>query len=223
MKVLMIEDDKRIADLLRRGLERSSFMVEWAASGAEARAMVADGMFDAILMDVMLPDVSGIELCSELRDLGIDLPILMLTARDSVADKVDGLSAGADDYLTKPFSFEELKARLIALSRRPAAFIDASQLSAGLLTLFPAQSRVTWDGKMVNLTPKEFAVVEILLRNKGQVLSREVLLDRVWGTSYEPSANVVDAVVARIRVKLKQVGKGGSTIHTIRGLGYRIE
>lgn len=222
MKILVVEDDVRIATLLRKGLTAAGHLVETAQMAADAKYLAADGHFDVLILDVKLPDYDGITLCKEFRDEGLETPILMLTARDSIDDKVAGLTVGADDYLTKPFAFDELLARLTALTRRPAQFVNTHVLKVKDVELFSNTLEVKRNGVPITLTRKEFAVLELLLRNPNQVLSREVILDRVWGTEVEPVANVVDAVIARLRVKLDK-GSKKPLIKTVRGLGYKVE
>lgn len=222
MKVLVVEDDVRIAALLRKGLTMAGHLVETTHLAADGKRLVANGHFDVLILDVKLPDYDGIALCKKLRDEGLETPILMLTARDSIDDKVAGLTVGADDYLTKPFSFQELLARLTALNRRPAQFVNSNVLTVRDVDLFPDRSEVVRNGRTISLTRKEFAVLELLLRNTNQVLSRELILDRVWGTDAEPIANVVDAVIARLRTKLDK-GFKKPLIKTVRGLGYKVE
>ncbi len=222
MKILVVEDDVRIAALLRKGLTAAGHLVETTHLAADGKQLASDGHFDVLILDVKLPDYDGITLCKEFREEGLETPILMLTARDSIDDKVAGLTVGADDYLTKPFSFDELLARLTALNRRPAQFVNTNVLTVRDLELFPNSSDVKRNGVPINLTRKEFSVLELLVRNVNQVLSREVILDRVWGTDVEPVANVVDAVIARLRVKLDK-GSKKPIIKTVRGLGYKVE
>lgn len=222
MKVLVVEDDVRIAALIRKGLTVAGHLVEVTHLAEDGKRLADDGHFDLILLDVKLPDSDGITLCKQLRDEGLETPILMLTARDSIDDKVAGLTVGADDYLTKPFSFEELLARMTALNRRPAQYINTNVIAVRDVELCPSTSEVTRGGTVIPLTRKEFSVLELLMRNVNQVLGREMILDRVWGTDFDPVANVVDAVIARLRVKIDK-GSKKPLIKTVRGLGYKIE
>ncbi|MCL6595592.1 MAG: response regulator transcription factor [Firmicutes bacterium] len=224
MKLLVVEDDPRISALLVKGLARAGHVADVAPTAAEARRLAADGSYDVILLDVMLPDGDGFDLCRTLREEGDPTPVLMLTARDGVEDKVGGLGAGADDYLTKPFAFEELVARLQALARRPRDTLrPAGPVRAGALELDPATGAARCAGVPVNLTPRLFAVLELLARNAGRVVDRDTLLARAWQTDFEPEANVVEAAVARLRAKLARCAGGRVRIGTVRGRGYRLE
>lgn len=219
MKILVIEDEARVADLLQRGLERSHHVVDVAETGEDGLMMAADGHYDAAIVDVMLPDIDGFTVSQELRGRGEHFPILMLTARDTIDDKVQGLRNGADDYLTKPFAFEELLARLDALARRAEVFKPQDELTAGPLTR--KGHAVYCDGKLLDLTPKEFQVLDLLLKHANQVLTRDQILDYVWSTDADPIANVVDRVVARLRKKIEAV-HGDPVVGTVRGFGYVI-
>lgn len=221
MKILVVEDDKRIATLLQRGLQQLGYTVDLAHHGEDGFQMALQTPYDVIILDVKLPGMDGMTICRSLRQSGVHAAILMLTARDSIDDTVAGLTSGADDYVTKPFSFEELAARISALVRRPAQYVEAqSSLQVGRLQLNPQTFEVTRGGTPIELTRKEFALLELLMRNPNQVLQRELILDRLWGAEFEPTANVVDAMIARLRTKL---GKEKPTIRTIRGIGYKLE
>jgi DNA-binding response OmpR family regulator len=219
MKILVIEDETRVAALLEKGLAQAHHVVDIAGSGEDGLNMAADGHYDVALVDVMLPDLDGFAVTEMLRQRGDHFPILMLTARDTVDDKVIGLKSGADDYLTKPFAFEELLARLEALGRRNEVFQNLSMLQVGPLTI--NHHNVWCDGHRVDLTPKEFQVLSLLMRHANQVLTRDQILDYVWSTDADPTANVVDRIVARLRKKLKG-SRGQSVISTVRGFGYVI-
>jgi DNA-binding response OmpR family regulator len=222
MKILVVEDDRRLRTLVRKGLESKGHVIDLAQNAEEGRRLAADGHYDVMILDVKLPDTNGVTLCTDLRNQGLKTPILMLTARDSVGDKVLGLTAGADDYMTKPFSFEELAARLIALVRRPPQMVADRVLKARDLVLNMDTCEVHKNDVPISLTRKEFAVLELLMRHPNQVLNRETILDRVWETDFEPAANVVDAVIARLRTKLMLQKKEKPLIKTVRGLGYKI-
>lgn len=222
MKILVIEDDLRIASLLQRGLSQMGNTVDLSYDGKSGFQMACDTLYDVIILDIKLPGKDGIAVCKELRKSGVIAPILMLTSRDSVDDKVTGLSSGADDYMTKPFSFEELMARIQALVRRPAQYIEQPVLRVGPLELNPQTFEVRKHGAPLSLTRKEFALLELLMRNQNQVLGRELILDRLWESDFEPSANVVDAMIARLRTKL-ELGKEKPSLRTIRGVGYKLE
>jgi two-component system, OmpR family, response regulator len=220
MRVLMVEDDVKMAALVRRGLTEDGHAADVAGTGEDAVWMAQAHPYDAIVLDVMLPGLSGFETCKRLRDEGVWSPVLMLTARDGVEDRVAGLDVGADDYLTKPFSFAELLARLRALSRRGAVERPA-ELTVGDLRLDPATRRV-WRGEdEVALSPKEFALLETFMRRPGQVLTRVQLLEHAWDFAYENRSNVVDVYLRYLREKLdRPFGKG--SFETVRGVGYRL-
>ena len=219
MKILVIEDESRVAELLSRGLVRAQHVVDIAETGDDGLYMAADGHYDAAIIDVMLPDLDGFQVAQSLRERGDHFPILMLTARDTIDDKVTGLKSGADDYLTKPFAFEELLARLEALSRRADTFKPNDELAVG--PLVRSGTQIYCGGRMLDLTPKEFQVLELLMRHANQVLTREQILDYVWSTEADPVANVVDRVVARLRKKIESAA-GDPVVATVRGFGYVI-
>lgn len=220
MRVLVAEDDVKMAGLLRRGLEEAGYAVDIARAGDEALWAATENPYDAILLDVMLPDLDGFEVCRRLRAANRWAPVLMLTARDAVHDRVAGLDAGADDYLTKPFSFSELLARLRALIRRGPSERPAV-LTAGDLALDPATKRVTLGGERIELTPKEFALLEFFMRHPGEVLTRTRIIEHVWDFAYEGDSNVVDVYVGYLRQKVDRPF-GRRSIDTVRGTGYRL-
>jgi two-component system OmpR family response regulator len=220
MRVLVVEDDLKMAALLRRGLVEEGLSADVARSGDDALWMAAATEYDAIVLDIMLPGTDGYEVCRRLRESGRWSPVLMLTARDAVEDRVSGLDAGADDYLTKPFSFAELLARLRALARRPPVERPAV-LEVGDLRLDPATHRV-WRGEAeIPLSAKEFALLETFMRRPGQVLSRYQLLEHCWDYAYENRSNVVDVYVRYLREKIDRPFERES-IETVRGAGYRL-
>jgi two-component system, OmpR family, response regulator len=220
MRVLIVEDEAKMAGLLRRGLEREGFAVDAIANGEGAVWKAEAVCYDAILLDLMLPGIDGLEVCRRLREAGVWSPILMLTARDAIRDRVAGLDRGADDYLTKPFSFAELLARLRALARRGQSE-RPSIIAVGDLRLDPATHQV-WRGKAeVELSAKEFALLETFMRRPGEVLSRFQLLERVWDYDYENRSNVVDSYVRFLREKVDRPF-GVESIETVRGAGYRL-
>lgn len=223
MKLLVVEDDQRLAELLSRGLKSSGHVVDVAGCAAKGWRLVDDGHYDVIILDVKLPDEDGFSLCQRLRKAQVQTPVMMLTARDSIDDKVTGLSSGADDYLTKPFSFAELNARLSALQRRLPQFDGRTVVRVGKVELQPDTFVVKQDGVPIDLTAREFALLELLMRNAGHVMTKEVILNRVWSTDADPVANVVEAVIARLRQKLNINTKGKPFIKTVRGLGYKVE
>jgi two-component system OmpR family response regulator len=220
VRVLVVEDEPKLATLLRRGLEREGLATDVVANGEDALWRAEATEYDAIVLDVMLPGVDGFEVCQRLRAAGVASPILMLTARDAIRDRIAGLDRGADDYLTKPFSFAELLARLRALFRRGMASRSA-ELRVGDLRLDPATKRV-WRGETeVELSAKEFAVLETFMRRPGEVLSRFELLEHAWDYEYENRSNVVDAYVRLLRKKIDRPF-GAESIETVRGSGYRL-
>jgi two-component system response regulator MprA len=224
-RVLVVDDDKAVRDSLRRSLEFNGYEVALASDGAEALAGIGGIAPDCVVMDVMMPRLDGIEATRALRAAGNDLPILVLTARDSVGDRVDGLDAGADDYLTKPFALEELLARLRALLRRaqPVAAGDddlrAEQLTFSDLTLNPATREVRRGGRPIDLTRTEFALLEMFLRRPRRVLDRSFILEEVWGYDFPTTANSLEVYVGYLRRKTEAEGEP-RLIHTVRGVGY---
>jgi two-component system OmpR family response regulator len=220
MRVLLVEDEVKMAALLRRGLVEEGHAADVAGSGEDAIWMAQAHPYDAIVLDVMLPRLSGFETCRRLRNEGVWSPVLMLTARDAVDDRVAGLDAGADDYLTKPFSFAELLARLRALTRRGGVERPA-KLEVGDLALDPAARRA-WRGETeIQLSPKEFALLETFMRRPGQVLSRLQLLEHAWDLAYENRSNVVDVYMRYLREKIDRPF-GTDSLETVRGAGYRL-
>jgi two-component system OmpR family response regulator len=220
MRVLVVEDEVRMAALLRRGLSEEGYAVDVAGDGPEAVWRVTEFPYDAVVLDVLLPGLDGFEVCRRLRAGGCWVPVVMLTARGDVADRVRGLDAGADDYLAKPFSFAELCARLRALIRRGAPERPAV-LAAGDLRLDPAGRRA-WRGHTeLVLSSREFSLLEFLLRHAGQVVTRTMILEHVWDTAYDPASNVVDQYVAYLRRKVDRPF-GVEQLETVRGAGYRL-
>ena len=220
MRILVVEDELKMASLLRRGLAEEGHAVDVARTGDDALWMAGAAEYDAIVLDLMLPGVDGIEVCRRVRESGVWAPVLMLTARDGVADRVAGLDAGADDYLAKPFSFAELLARLRALVRR-GGVERPSVLEVGELRLDPA-TRQVWRGPTeIKLSAKEFALLETFMRRPGQVLSRYQLLEHAWDYGYENRSNVVDVYVRYLRDKVDRPF-GRDSLETVRGAGYRL-
>jgi two-component system OmpR family response regulator len=220
MRVLIVEDQAKLAALLARGLREEGHAADVAGRGEDALWMAAAAPYDAIVLDIMLPGIDGLETCRALRKRGVWSPVLMLTARDAVGDRVSGLDAGADDYLTKPFSFEELLARLRALVRRAPAERPVT-VEVGDLRLDPAAHRVWRGDDELELSAKEFALLELLMRRPGTVLSRSQLLEGAWDMSYERRSNIVDVYIKQLREKIDRPF-GSDTIETVRGVGYRL-
>jgi two-component system, OmpR family, response regulator len=220
MRVLVVEDEVKMAGLLRRGLGEEGYAVDVAPTGEDALARARATEYDAVVLDLMLPGMNGLETCRRLREGGVWAPVLVLTARDAVEDRVAGLDTGADDYLTKPFSFAELLARLRALVRRGAAK-RPSVLRVGDLELDPATRRVRRADVEVPLSAKEFALLETLMRRPGHVLSRYQLLEHAWDYAYENRSNVIDVYIRYLREKIDRPF-GRRSIETVRGVGYRL-
>jgi two-component system, OmpR family, response regulator len=220
MRVLIVEDQVKMAGLIRRGMRGEGIAADVAIKGEDALWMAEATEYDAIVLDIMLPGIDGLEVCRRMRAAGIWSPILLLTARDSVSDRVAGLDGGADDYLTKPFSFAELLARLRALVRRGAAERPV-ELRVGDLRLDPATHGV-WRGEVeISLSAREFALLQAFMRRPGEVLSRYALLEQVWDYEYENRSNVVDSYVRFLRRKIDRPF-GADSIETVRGMGYRL-
>ena len=220
MRVLVVEDERKLGQLLRRGLGEEGYAADIADRGEEALWMAQAVSYDAIVLDVMLPGADGFEICRRLRGNGVWSPVLMLTARDAVDDRVSGLDAGADDYLAKPFAFEELLARLRALTRRPPAE-RPPVLEVGDLRLDPAAHKAWRGDQELVLSAKEFALLELFMRRPGLTLSRTQLLDGAWDMAFESRSNVIDVYIRYLREKIDRPF-GRDSIETIRGVGYRL-
>ena len=219
MRVLVAEDDQVIADFVSQGLREAGYAVDVAATGPDALKKALDGGYDAAVMDVMLPGLDGLSVIEQLRARKQQMPVLILSARHTVDDRVKGLQAGGDDYLTKPFAFAELLARLQALLRRTAGASEPTRLVVGDLTLDLLSRRVERGGTPLDLRPREFALLEYLMRHPGRVLSKTMILSHVWGYSFDPGTNVVDVLVSRLRDKVDE-GFDTKLINTVRGAGY---
>ena len=220
MRILLVEDEPQIADFIARGLSESGYSVDTARDGEEAAHWPSVADFDVIILDVMLPVLDGFEVCRTLRSQGIRTPILMLTARDAVEDRVLGLDSGADDYLVKPFAFAELLARVRALIRREPVLLS-NILQVGDLVMDTVTRQVTRSGLNIDLTAKEFSLLEYLMRHPNQVLSRTVIAEHIWNYDFANATNVIDVHVKNLRKKLDE-GYEPKLIHTVRGAGYRI-
>ena len=220
MRVLVIEDERKLAGFIQEGLASESFSVDVAYDGEAGLGYVRTTAYDLIILDVMMPGINGVEVCRQLRRLGSNIPILIVSARDMVADRVAGLDAGADDYLTKPFAFAELSARVRALVRRrqPAALVP---LTVSDLTLDPVTRIVKRGDRRVDVTPKEFALLEYFMRNAGQVLTRTMIAERVWDVNWNRLTNIIDVFVNHLRKKIELPGEA-RLIHAVRGTGYVI-
>jgi DNA-binding response OmpR family regulator len=219
MRILVIEDERKVASFIRQGLAEEGHTVEVAADGAAALDLILDAPpYDLIVLDLMLPKLDGFAVLKAARQRRIATPVLVLTARDSVADKVRGLDLGADDYLTKPFAFDEFLARVRALLRRGAA-PSAPVLRAADLTLDPARREVRRGERRVTLTTREYALLEYFMRNPGRVLTRPMLAEHVWGLDFDPESNIVDVYVGYLRRKIDGPGEA-RLLHTVRGAGY---
>jgi len=222
MKILIVEDEIKIGDYLRQGLSEAGFVVDLARSGLDGHHQAMTESYDLIVLDVMLPDVEGWRILQSLREAGHSVPVLFLTARDSVEDRVKGLELGADDYLVKPFAFAELLARVRTLLRRGAAPAGDTTLKAADLELDLLRRRVTRGGKRIQLTAKEFALLELLLRRRGEVLPRSLIASQIWDMNFDSDTNVIDVAIRRVRAKIDD-GFDTKLIHTVRGMGYMLD
>jgi DNA-binding response OmpR family regulator len=221
MKILIVEDEKKVASFLKKGLEQEYYTVDVASDGKEGLSQAFANEYDLLILDIMLPLLDGISLLKELRKEKIETPVLMLTAKDTISDKVDGLDSGADDYLAKPFAFEELLARVRALFRRNEKSKTLT-LSANDLSVDTLNHRVTRAGKEINLTPKEYSILEYLLRNKNRVISRIRLTEHVYEYQFDPNTNVIDVYINKLRNKIDK-DYSHQLLHTLRGVGYMIK
>lgn len=219
MKILVVEDEHPTRTFLKRGLTEEGYSVDTADTGPRADEAVFVNRYDLIILDVMLPGTDGLSLCRKWRERGVSCPVLLLTGRDTVRDRVTGLDAGADDYLVKPFAFEELLARMRALLRRRSGETSDQPLVVGPLTLDHTRREVKCRGTLLDLTPREYSILQALMQRDGQVVSRTLLWESVWETQSEPNSNVVDVNVGYLRKKL---GDDASLIRTVRGSGYRL-
>ncbi len=221
MRVLIAEDDRKMARILAQGLRDAGHAVDVVGDGDAALARATGGPYDALVLDLMLPGRDGLSVCRALRDAGSRLPVLMLTARDAVGDRVEGLDAGGDDYLIKPFAFEELLARLRSLSRRGGPD-RAPELQHGRLTFDPASRRAELDGEPIELTTRELALLEVFLERPGELITRTVLLERVWDDRYDGLSNLVDVYIGRLRRKIGSARRPWP-LRTVRGAGYVLD
>ena len=222
MKLLVVEDETKIADYLRQGLTEAGFAVDLARNGLDGHHQAMSAPYDLIILDVMLPDVDGWRILQSLREAGKNVPVLFLTARDSVADRVKGLELGADDYLVKPFAFSELLARVRTLVRRSSSPINADRIQVANLALDLPRRRATRSGQRINLTGKEFALLELLVRHQGEVLPRSLIASQVWDMNFDSDTNVIDVAIRRLRAKMDDDFEP-KLIHTVRGMGYKLD
>ena len=218
MRILVVEDDRKVAEFVRKGFEEEGYAVDVAVDGEAALAIGLDRLHDIIVLDIMLPKKAGLDVVRELRRSKVPTPVILLTARDAVDDKVQGLDAGADDYLTKPFAFAELLARVRALLRRGVE-ARLPQLTLADLVLDPATRVVRRNNEEIALTNREFALLEYLMRNQGRVLTRTMIAEHVWDYSFDSSTNVIDVYVNYLRKKI-DAGREPKLLHTVRGVGY---
>ncbi|MBL7975312.1 MAG: response regulator transcription factor [Candidatus Kapabacteria bacterium] len=220
MRILVVEDERKVASFIKRGLEEERYVVELATDGETGLQLALNNVFDAIVLDVMVPKKDGFTILSEIREAGNNTPVLMLTARSTMEDRVTGLDLGADDYLPKPFHFEELAARLRSIMRRSGAE-KSTKLQVGDLILDTVSHMAYRNNKEIELTTKEYALLEYLMRNRNRILSRSMIMQHVWKVSFDPESNIIDVYVKRLRAKVE--AGGARFIYSIRGVGYRIK
>lgn len=222
MKILIVEDETKISEYLRQGLSEAGFMVDLARNGLDGHHRAMTESYDLVILDVMLPDIDGWKILEALRDAANNVPVLFLTARDGVDDRVKGLELGADDYLVKPFAFAELLARVRTLLRRGAAPAVETSLKVADLELDLMRRRVTRAGQRISLTAKEFALLELLIRHRNEVLPRSLIASQVWDMNFDSNTNVIDVAIRRLRAKIDDAFEQ-KLIHTVRGMGYMLE
>jgi DNA-binding response OmpR family regulator len=222
MRILVIEDDAKIASFITKGLAQSGFAVDHAADGEQGLFLATSEPYDAAVVDLMLPKRDGLSIITEMRKAGIETPVIILSARHSVEDRIRGLQTGSDDYLVKPFTFAELLARIQALIRRASRAAEPSRLTVGDLSIDLITRETVRSGRSVELQPREFSLLEYLMRHAGQVVSKTMILEHIWDYHFDPQTNVVDVLVCRLRNKIDRE-YGTKLIHTIRGVGYVIK
>jgi len=222
MRILLVEDDERQAEFIRRGLEREGACIDHAGDGEQGLKKALSMPYDLLIFDLMLPLMDGLSLIKMVRGKGVTSPILVLSARNSVDDRVRGLKAGGDDYLVKPFAFSELAARVDALHRRATGLAEPSRLSVADLSLDLQRHKVFRDGQVIDLQPKEYILLEYLIRHTGRVVSKTMIMEHVWDYNFDPQTNVVEARISRLREKVDRPF-GDCLIHTVRGVGYVLE
>ncbi len=222
MRLLMVEDDMKIASFVKKGLEESGFAVDHAEDGEEGLYLALNESYDAAVIDIMLPKLDGFTIIEEMRKHNINTPVIILSAKQSVDDRIKGLQTGGDDYLTKPFSFAELLARIQALIRRATGTSDPTNLNAGDISVDLLTREIIRSGKKIELQPREFALLEYLMRNKERVIPKTMILEHIWGYDFDPQTDVVDVLVCRLRSKIDR-DFDEKIIHTVRGVGYALK
>ena len=222
MKILLVEDEPKTGEYLRQGLSEAGFVVDWTQDGAEGLNLALQSFYDLVILDVMLPGLDGWQVLQSLRGRGLQMPVLFLTARDEVTDRVKGLELGADDYLVKPFSFAELLARVRTILRRGRGGAETTTLRVADLELDLLRRRVHRSGRRIDLTAKDFGLLELLMRRHGEVLPRSLIASQVWDMNFDSDSNVIEVAVRRLRVKIDE-GHEVKLIHTVRGMGYVLE
>ncbi|MBQ3434678.1 MAG: response regulator transcription factor [Selenomonadaceae bacterium] len=223
MRILLAEDDSRLGKLIEYMLQQNKFNVEWITNGADIFEYAMYSEYDILVLDWMMPNVSGLDACRQLREAGYERALLMLTAKDTVEDRVMGLDAGADDYLVKPFEFDELLARLRALGRRSTQKIQQEVIEIGDFTLNRTTKVLMRKDQVIQLSPREFQIFDLLAQNLGVVVPRDIILDRIWGLERDITSNNIDSYMKILRKKLMEVDDGSIAIKTVRGIGYRLE
>ncbi|HIP40861.1 MAG TPA: response regulator transcription factor [Desulfocapsa sulfexigens] len=219
MRILVVEDDRKIASFLEKGLRESGFSVDVCHDGIEGLSLALTEPYEAAVVDIMLPGLDGLTLIEKIRAKGITMPLLILSARQSVDDRIEGLQRGGDDYMVKPFSFNELLARIQALLRRGRKVTDSGVITVGELQLDPLKREVRRQGEKIDLPAKEYALLDLMMRNPGRVLSKTSILEQIYDYSFDPQTNVIDVLVCRLRNRLDK-GYDTKLIHTVRGMGY---
>jgi len=222
VKILLVEDEPKTGEYLRQGLSEAGFVVDWTQDGAEGLNLALQSFYDLVILDVMLPGLDGWQVLQSLRGRGLQMPVLFLTARDEVTDRVKGLELGADDYLVKPFSFAELLARVRTILRRGRGGAESTTLRVADLELDLLRRRVHRGGRRIDLTAKDFGLLELLMRRHGEVLPRSLIASQVWDMNFDSDSNVIEVAVRRLRVKIDE-GHDVKLIHTVRGMGYVLE
>jgi len=222
MKILIVEDEPKAGEYLKQGLQEAGFVVDWKTTGTDGLHTAKEGDYDLLILDVMLPELNGWQLLQQLRQEGHEVPVLFLTARDEVEDRVKGLEFGADDYLVKPFSFAELLARVRTILRRGRSVTEPTTMQAADLVFDLLRRRVTRGGKRIDLTVKEFGLLELLMRRQGEVLPRSLIASQVWDMNFDSDTNVIEVAVRRLRSKIDD-GYDLKLIQTVRGMGYVLE